>query len=66
MTKLEAKELFGSTQAVCNALGVKPHTYYRYPDELPQAKTDQLHGAYLRLVEKRDALAVHLIGGRNE
>ena len=61
MTKAEAKELFGSTAKVCQALGIKPHTYYRFEFELPQKQSDQLMGAYLRTCEERDKLFTHVI-----
>lgn len=63
MTKQEAKDLFGSTRALCAALNLKPHTFYRWPDELHQKQTDWVIGAYQRIAEERDRKVVHIIGG---
>ena len=61
MTKKEAKELFGSTAALCKALGLKPHTFYRWGDELSQNQADRVAGAYMRLSEERDKDLIHAI-----
>ena len=62
MTKSEAKELFGTVRNICKVLGVQTQSYYRWPDELTQARSDQLVGAYLRLAEERDRQVIHKYG----
>lgn len=58
MTKSEAKELFGDVAKLCRALQIERATFYRWSDPLPIQKADQVRGAYHRVTEERDRLAI--------
>jgi len=66
MTKKDAIQLFGSTRSLCSALGLKPHTFYRWDDVLTQNQADRILGAYMRIAEEKDRAVTVLLNSTGE
>jgi hypothetical protein len=62
MTKQDAKKLFGTATKLCAALEITKTTYYRWPEELPQVRADQVRGAWIRITEEHDRKIIHNFG----